>query len=43
MFLFSKSYTITEDGLEWITPEQYKELIKNDNIHIGEDLEAEDS
>ncbi len=41
--LFTKSYVITEDGLQWITPDQYKELIKHDNIHIGEDLEAEDS
>ena len=42
-FLFTKSYAITEDGLQLITPDQYKELIKNDNIHIGEDVEDEDS
>jgi len=43
MILFTKSYAITENGLEWITPQQYKDLIKKyDNIHIGEDVEDED-
>ncbi len=26
MILLTRSYVITEDGLEWITPEQYESL-----------------
>jgi len=26
MILFTKSYVITEDGFQWITPEQYDAL-----------------
>ena len=26
MFLLTKSYTITENGLEWITPQQHDAL-----------------
>ena len=43
MILLTKSYAITQNGLEWITPQQYDSLKSPDIGDFWDDDEDDDS